>query len=245
MPRSSTPLENRVVAKYIKNIVKSFDNASCSYEQFGNIQFKSAKILTEYLIKNLKEYPKSILDLGCGTGYVTKLLIPSFPDSFFTLNDISSKMLSVSKKNIKGPIKIIEGNMETTNFKYHDLVVSNLSFQWLQNLGKTIEKFNNLSKTLAFTCLLDGTFAEWEYRFLKNGLPSPLFKYPKENDLKGIFHIEDFHMQFKNPLSFMHYLKNTGTFVGSNNYSVSNLKKIIITGPLHVTYKIAFCILQN
>lgn len=44
----------------------------------------------------------SILDLGAGTGLLTKYLYEKFPDAQYTLVDIAEQMLSVSKERFKG-----------------------------------------------------------------------------------------------------------------------------------------------
>ena len=45
--------------------------------------------------------PKSILDLGCGNGNVTSLLLELFPKAEYTLIDASSEMIEICKKRFK------------------------------------------------------------------------------------------------------------------------------------------------
>lgn len=54
-------------------IIKSFHNHAYEYEQAANIQIETGKRLFERL-SYLKINPKYILDLGCGTGYFTRML---------------------------------------------------------------------------------------------------------------------------------------------------------------------------
>ena len=81
-----------------KKIIKNnFDNASTSYDSVASIQKKCAQKLIEKLPNFI---PNSILDLGTGTGYTTELLLKKFPESQYTLNDISDVMLKVAEKKL-------------------------------------------------------------------------------------------------------------------------------------------------
>ena len=54
---------------------------------------------TEYLPENSN--PKNILDLGCGNGNVTALLLKKFPHAKYTLVDASEEMLDICKNQFK------------------------------------------------------------------------------------------------------------------------------------------------
>ena len=67
----------------MKEIIKnSFNNASGSYENSAIIQQQSALFLVEHLIKIAPLFvPKTILDVGSGTGIIPEIL---FYRSFFS-----------------------------------------------------------------------------------------------------------------------------------------------------------------
>lgn len=225
----------------LEKIQKKFDKAALTYDSFATVQFNSAKILTEYVSRKIQ--PKTVLDLGCGTGFVTKLLLNKFPKATFTLNDISADMLLVAKKTIGHDVKIIKGNMEEIDFEDHDLIISNLSFQWLENMDETVRNLKKRAKVLAFSCILDGTFDEWKTKFLESGLKSPVPKYPKKEELDGVFYTKDFILYFKNYISFMKYLKKIGASYSKNSYSVNFFKNFTEDAPLKITYKVGFCMI--
>jgi ubiquinone/menaquinone biosynthesis C-methylase UbiE len=54
------------------------------------------------VLSQLRQAFHSILDLGAGTGLLTKYLYEKFPDAEYTLVDIAEQMLSVSKERFKG-----------------------------------------------------------------------------------------------------------------------------------------------
>jgi trans-aconitate 2-methyltransferase len=73
--------------------------------------------------------PKTVIDIGCGTGNSTELLSQCFQKANIMGLDSSSEMLKKAKKNIPnvtykhGDANALEGN--------YDLIFSNACFQWI------------------------------------------------------------------------------------------------------------------
>ena len=78
-------------------IQNNFNKASTSYDFVATIQKQAALFLVEKVLESKIKRPKTILDLGTGTGYITEFLLKSFPNSAYLLNDIADKMLEVCK----------------------------------------------------------------------------------------------------------------------------------------------------
>jgi malonyl-CoA O-methyltransferase len=153
------------------NIIKhNFNKASLSYDAAATVQYNAAKHLVFNLIKNCSEFnPSSILDLGTGTGYIPELLLNYFPKSQYILNDISENMLNKTKQKLNNytNIQFNLNDMETTDFGFNQLIISNMALQWVKNLNNLLIKLFNNSNILAFSCLLNQNFDEWNY-ILKN-----------------------------------------------------------------------------
>ncbi|KMQ49572.1 Methyltransferase [Chitinispirillum alkaliphilum] len=49
-----------------------------------------------------KENPIKVLDLGCGTGTISKAILEKYPNSIFTIVDISQNMLKIAETKIGG-----------------------------------------------------------------------------------------------------------------------------------------------
>ena len=82
-------LENRLDKATIKN---SFGNAASTYEREGLIQSRIARQLNDKIPSRLNKCIDNILEIGCGTGKLTRCLIDRFPDARFTINDLSPEM---------------------------------------------------------------------------------------------------------------------------------------------------------
>jgi tRNA (cmo5U34)-methyltransferase len=81
-----------------------------------------------------KEYAFSMIDLGCGTGTISKAVKDIYPNVKITCVDIAEKMLEIAKEKINGNIITIQADFNNLEFpgKY-DLVVSSLALHHLEN----------------------------------------------------------------------------------------------------------------
>jgi malonyl-CoA O-methyltransferase len=235
-----------------EKIARKFSQASQSYEDAAFVQKQCAKILVEQLIaKNIN--PETILDLGTGTGQIPTLLLKNYPDASYTLNDISPTMISKVEEKFKAYNKFSFhiGDMETCNFKNHDLIVSNFAMQWSDNLRQVIEKHLKLCKTMAFSFLLKGTFYEWSNILQNYAISSIIDKYPEEENIKEFINSiskadclrQDFQLRFANVKEFILYLKKLGATSNNNQISPAIIRDIIkkYDQEFLVTYKVFFC----
>lgn len=243
--------------RYIQD---NFSRASSSYDNVAFVQKECAAKLVGLLKSYLPGfYPRSILDLGTGTGYAAEVLFSLFPQSKFILNDISPNMLAKTREKLVGykKVEFILSDMETLNLSFHDLVISNLALQWVSNLKEMIRKSYNNSDVFVFSCLLDGTFSEWTKIFMKSSLPVPTYQYPSKQELESyLLHLEpkryffdsqEFILCFPSASEFIRYLKNLGANLSSQTIPLSDLRKVIqtYTGKINVTYKVFFGVLSR
>ena len=91
-----------------------------------------------------------ILDLGAGTGLLTKYLVDFFPDAKYTLVDVSEQMLDISRKRFTG-----KDNFEYLVYDYskkipqgkYDLIASALSIHHLEDKDKSF-LYSNIHRHL-------------------------------------------------------------------------------------------------
>ena len=206
-----------------KNLIKSrFSKAALSYE---NAAFKQ-KLMAEDLIKliDLKQSVNKVYEIGCGTGFLSELLLLRFDIQTFYINDISSLMLSYCEDkllSLKGnlpEIFFIEGDATCLSLKEScDLIVSNAVFQWFFDFKSALLHIKTNLKhggTLCFSSFLRGTCAELE----SLGLPG--INYLTENELLNslkecgfeieIFEVKEQKIIFENPHKLLKFFKDTG-----------------------------------
>ena len=238
-------------------IARNFNRAS--YDLVADVQNLCAIKLMNQLKTNLPEFsPSSILDIGTGTGYVTKELVKNFPSSKYSLNDIAPNMLKLAQENLSSLIEaqFILGDMETIDFPHHQLIIANMSLQWANDLNALLKKLYSSSDVLAFSCLLDGTFNEWAKIFEKLDLASPIRNYPSNQELenyllslnptKYFFDVTEYTLEFANPYLFIQYLKNLGANYTKEEIPINSLRKILknYKNSLSVSYKVFLAIMS-
>ena len=226
----------------LKQIQTRFNKASRSYDDVAIVQKNAAKFLVGKLFNHQNFIPKTVLDLGSGTGYITELLLKKFPKSSFYLNDIADEMLAVCKAKFAKAANIyyFPGDMLKLNADIYDCVISNLALQWVGNLEDALSFFcSKSSNVFAFSTLLEGTFEEWE-NIINKYQPIQIMNYPRAEELISLcnelkrhdqifeFWLMDFPLSFDDPVGFMRYLKSLGASAPGNLVHLSNLKKLLV-----------------
>lgn len=83
--------------------------------------------------------PKTILDLGAGTGLLSKFLYDEFPEANFSLVDVSEKMLEIAKERFDGlsnfEFSVLDYTRNLPDRKF-DLIASALSIYHLEECAK-------------------------------------------------------------------------------------------------------------
>jgi tRNA (cmo5U34)-methyltransferase len=102
-------------------------------------------------LSSLKSDFNSILDLGAGTGLLTKFLYDEFPNAKYTLVDISDQMLEIAKQRFANIdnfyFQILDYSKEFPNKNQFDLIASALSIHHLDNDSKSF-LYSNIYKNL-------------------------------------------------------------------------------------------------
>ena len=218
----------------------NFNKASHSYDTVAHIQRHAAEFLFGKLLALSNCVPKTILDLGTGTGYIPELLLLKYPDSSYYLNDIAYEMLERCRvKFSKYPnIHYLHQDMLQLNTNSFDLVISNLALQWADDLWSALHLLHSKSsKIFAFSTLLEGTFKEWE-DIINRHQDIRINSYPQSqevadfcNNIKSVQAFDhwtiDISIPFDNPLTFIHYLKSLGASASKNPIGLSNLRSLL------------------
>jgi malonyl-CoA O-methyltransferase len=143
-------------------IERNFTRAADKYGEHSWAQRECAFKLNEMV---RRERPSSVLEIGPGTGYLTRLLLRDHEGARLTAVDISEKMAANLGKEIKSPdLTVFSGDGEYfDNGALYDLIISNAAFQWFEDLPLALERYArmlNKDGVLAFSIYGPGTFTE-------------------------------------------------------------------------------------
>lgn len=114
-------------------IRKAFSDASTHYDVLTSLH---KEIGRELIKKTLSKEPcEQILDVGMGTGWLTKRLVYYFPEAKVTGLDFSDGMVTTAK-NVED-LRVVQAKAQYLPFKPEsfDIVISNLAFQWVNHLN--------------------------------------------------------------------------------------------------------------
>lgn len=148
-----------------------FCAAADTYHRRANIQRRVAKKLMALIASPKSELSRPasfarILEIGCGTGVMTKMLANAFPSARIDAVDVSRAMIINARRHLAGNRRInliaADARCLPENEKY-PLIMSNCSLHWITPLQIIIKKLGGMLEPggiLAFDVMLRGTFAE-------------------------------------------------------------------------------------
>lgn len=199
-----------------KLIEKRFTTNYKTYDLFAKVQNEVADELFTLIDK--KDYEK-ILEVGCGTGFLTSKIAKLNPKELF-INDLSKEAENYAKRTLKyhKNFTFLCGDAEKIEFPDNlDLITSASTIQWFENLNEFFKKSAKSLKSggqLIFSTYIEGNFKEIDAVFKKS------LKYYKSNEIAELaekhFKIETYKTEkkilyFESLHDILKHIKYTGT----------------------------------
>lgn len=206
-----------------KDLIRTrFSKSLSSYNENAKIQKKMAEKLVTLLNKT---YYKKVLEIGCGTGFLTELLNKLIKFEQYTTIDIVADCKNYIKA-INPEINFIRADIESFPLEKYDLIIANASLQWVND-------FQNIVKTLKNSLLNDGelvfsTFGKENFKEISSVTGTTL-DYYSTNELEDFFpsskiFSEIYIMNFENPREVLKHLQLTGVNgIENPNWTKKNL----------------------
>jgi len=149
-----------------KKLERRFSRNAKTYDDYAVVQKQmSRKLISNIVVKN----PKKILEIGCGTGFLTELIAKEYPDAQILALDLAPGMIDVARDrlssiNTNGRINFKCADAESAFPEdSYDLIISNATFQWFNHPDETTTLIlNNLSENgqCLFSTFGERTFFE-------------------------------------------------------------------------------------
>lgn len=202
-------------------VAKQFSKGYKTYNQEAVVQSRVCSKLIDTLIESkLPISGDSVLEIGSGTGILTKKIIDSISPSILHINDIAldaELWLTTVLKDSCSRWKFLGGDAEQINFpQRYNLIISASTFQWFKEPEKFIAKVtNHLNSGDVFAL---ATYGDKNFKELRDmGVKSLDYKsleWFKEN-LEANFEIKHITeevetLHFKEPIDILYHLKRTG-----------------------------------
>jgi malonyl-ACP O-methyltransferase BioC len=126
-----------------------------TYDDNAYAQKKIAEKLAILISVLCPRTPKTILEIGCGTGLLTKNIIPLFAGAHYYLNDINEKTeLLIRNLFPENNFTFIGGDAQLIDFPCEiNLIVSSSTLQWFDNLSVFVKKAHQSLSTEGYMFL--------------------------------------------------------------------------------------------
>ena len=145
----------------VEKIAERFSQTAKKYDEQRKLFipcFDDYYGLSISFLKKTRNDIRKILDLGAGTGLLTKRLYDEYPNANYTLADISEQMFEVARQRFSGldnfTYSILDYSTDLPHEKF-DLIASALSIHHIENKDKLLLYSNIYNQLEDDGCLLN------------------------------------------------------------------------------------------
>lgn len=246
-------------------IAQKFGSAATYYDRHADLQ----KQVADRLVASLEPWrgiipPGPIIELGCGTGFVTEGLADLYSDREIQITDLSEEMVGFCRRKFGDweHLKFAVQDAEQPLFKepHYSMTVSNFVAQWFKDPALTFGKWLEATKPgglLLASFPGNESFPEWRKHCRDLGLPFTGNPLPDTEEMvikmsagpAQVDYYEDTIIQtFDSAIDFFKRLKRIGASAQKDGRSLSprELSMLInhwdssTEGKVKVSYHIIF-----
>jgi malonyl-CoA O-methyltransferase len=255
-----------------QQIARQFGQAATAYNIHAKLQCQSAQHLLD-LIQSYRNLipPGDILEIGCGTGFITQGLVECFTNRTLEITDLSLRMLKFCQHNVIIPPEQVnhisffqlDAEMELRDLNQYASIVSGFTAQWFRDTYQTISQLILQLQSGGILFLSfpgNKSFPEWRHicerldlPFTANRLPDLDLLLAQLDDQVRVLHVEtaDVMTHHASAADFFRDLKAIGAGVSRQHLSVGQMKRLIqgwnthTSGQIDVHHQIIYLALQR
>ena len=244
----------------MSTIRNNFNSASSNYDDNAFLQNEIANRLAEKL-KVISIKPQTIIDLGSGTGLLSKKTAEIFPNANLVCVDFAQKSLLKNPQNLKVCANAYELPFASNSI---DFIVSNLMMQWCPDLKALFNECFRVLKPeglILFTTFGPDTLKELKRSWSAVDSSAHVNNFIDMHDIgdqmlqsgfqSPIMEMENITLTYEKVLDLMHDLKSIGAQNVSNRSKTltgkTKFKKMIemyesyrSDGKLPATYEVIY-----
>lgn len=257
-----------------QKIADAFGQAAAAYHAQATLQRQGAAQLLSLAAPWLTQLPPGpILEIGCGTGFITQHLVQQLEGRSLEITDISTAMLEFCQAHLQiSPsqrsllsFQQLDGELLTATSPRYAMIVSGFAMQWFKQPLETLHRWLNLLQpggVLLISVPTADSFPEWRRACHALNLPHTAQPLPQAQQLMQPFLAEQFSAlwqsemlptTFDSAADFFKALKAIGASHSQTQtrLSVPQMKQLIrywdaqSPGGVTVHYQVLFGIIQR
>lgn len=198
----------------LKEIVQRFDKAASNYDDAAVMQAEVAQHLVDWATPPVS--PVDILDIGAGTGFVSKAVEKRWPGATVTALDSAPNMLHRAQQKMPH-LNIIIGDAARIDITTrYDAIFCSMVLHWLPDPVDALQRWQSWLKPggkLYAALLVEGSFHEWRMLCRSSGLKDGLWNMPPlqfAQDMASRTERHVFPVTYLSAKDFLRRLKTTG-----------------------------------
>jgi len=175
------------------SIAERFSAAAGSYDATARAQLDAAACFADWLAardaparpagdsRATGAAPARIAELGCGTGFLSAELLARWPDAELLATDLAPAMVEHCRARFADRPRFRAASADAASARFDpapDWIVSAMCLQWVRPLEAALDLHLSQCRVLAFSLLLDGSFAEWRAAHERAGVACGLQPLP-------------------------------------------------------------------
>lgn len=241
-------------------IANNFGQAADQYERQAQVQAWAADQLGQWLIE-LRLPAGMVLEIGCGTGLLSRQLIRRFPRRPIQLSDLSPAMLTQCRQQVgalHAQLQFACRDGEASWSDSYALIASSFTLQWFEQPGRAIARWSDALLPGGYLLLAFPTvdsFPEWRAACARSGVPYsglPLPAWPdvlaEVGDRLAVIRSETVTVTqpLSQPLAFFRQLRAIGAHTGCHTIQASQLRQLLRAWPQPtISYQVLLATLQR
>ncbi|MCU4156141.1 malonyl-ACP O-methyltransferase BioC [Carboxylicivirga sp. A043] len=198
---------------------KRFGSAVSTYDAHAKVQVQMAVRLVEMAKDVLPKYQQNSLEIGCGTGLLTREMMNEFAPDTYIGNDLVDGVSSTIEAIVNNKVSkytFLAGDAEHLKFpKQMDSIWSGATIQWVLQLQVFFSKLSSILKPDGY--LVISSFGPGNYREVKNITGNGIVYQSIEEIIEaaGDFELLKFEqwqeqLWFEKPMDILKHMRYTG-----------------------------------
>lgn len=161
----------------------AFGAAAAHYEDHAAVQRIAARTVADLAAQRAVPADARILEIGCGTGLLTRDIRLRWPGADLLVTDLSPAMVEHAARDpmLHGTFLPMDGEAPWFEGAHFDLILSSLAFQWFADLPGAVVRLHGLLRpggSLIFSTMAERSFALWRGAHAACGVVAGVPDYP-------------------------------------------------------------------